>query len=171
MRKVRLFIATSLDGFIAGPDEDISWLFSDGDYGYRDFYEHIDTTISGYNTYRLTLTFGSFPYPDKTNYVFSKLHQHRENTPVTFIATDPCEFVGNLRKKTGKDIWLVGGGQLNTLLLNGGLIDEIIISVHPVILGNGIPLFSGYPKKSTLSLTGSETYKSGLIQLTYKTTG
>jgi dihydrofolate reductase len=169
MRSVKLFIATSLDGYIAGPNDEIDWLFTDGDYGYKKFYDSIDTTLSGYNTYRLALTFGSFPYPDKTNYVFSRLHQHHEDTPVTFISADPCQLVSDLRKKDGKDIWLVGGGQLNTLLLNAGLIDEMIISVHPIILGNGIPLFGGHPKQLKLKLLASEAFSSGLLQVTYKT--
>ena len=168
MRKIILFIATSLDGFIAGEDDDISWLFTDGDYGYKDFYDSIDTTLSGYNTYRIALTFGSFPYPDKTNYVFSRLHQHSEDTPVKFIAADPCLFAGNLKAEAGKDIWLIGGGELNTLLLNDGLIDELIISIHPIILGKGIPLFAGQPKRKTLHMTKSEAFASGLLQVTYK---
>lgn len=168
MRKVKLFTATSLDGFIAGQDEDLSWLFTDGDYGYKDFYNFVDTTLSGYNTYRLALSFGSFPYPDKTNFVFSKLHQHKENTPVTFISSDPCQFVKDLKEKPGKDIWLVGGGQLNSLLLNNGLIDEMIISIHPVVLGKGIPLFGAYPKHIALQLKKTETFGSGLLQVTYQ---
>jgi dihydrofolate reductase len=168
MRKLKLFTATSIDGFITGKDEDLTWLFADGDYGYKDFYDSIDTTLSGYNTYRLTLTFGTFPYPDKTNYVFSRLHQHREETPVTFISTDPCLFVKKLKEKRGKDIWLVGGGQINSLLLNGGLIDELIISVHPIILGKGILLFEGIPNQTALQIIKSQTFESGLLQVTYQ---
>jgi len=168
MRKVKLFIASSLDGFIAGPGEDISWLFSYSDYGYKDFYNSIDTTLSGYNTYRLALSFGSFPYPDKTNYVFSRLHQHSEESPVIIVATNPARFVRDLKEKSGKDIWLVGGGQLNTLLLNEDLIDEMVISIHPIILGKGIPLFGGNSKQSTLNMIRSESFESGLLQVTYK---
>jgi dihydrofolate reductase len=167
MRKLILYSAVSLDGYIAGPNHEIDWLFSGGDYGYKAFYESIDTTLSGYNTYSLALSFGNFPYPDKTNYVFSRQHQHRENTPVNFIQEDPAGFTIHLKEQPGKDIWLVGGGQINTVMMNAGLIDTLIISVHPIILGKGIPLFAGSPERSSLKLTHTITFPDGLLQATY----
>jgi len=128
----------------------------------------IDTTISGYNTYKLALSFGSFPYPDKTNFVFSQHHQHLENTPVNFISTDPASFVREIKAKPGKDIWIVGGGQINMLMLNARLIDEMIISLHPVILGKGIPLFPGSSERSNFILADTKSYPDGLIQITYR---
>jgi dihydrofolate reductase len=168
MRKLILYSAASLDGFIAGPNHEIDWLFSGNDYGYAAFYDSIDTTISGFNTYNLTLSFEQFPYLDKTNFVLSRHHQHKENTPVSFISADPVGFVNYLKEKPGNDIWLVGGGQINSLMLNAGLIDEMIISIHPIILGKGISLFAGSPLKSNLKLTGTKTYIDGLLQVTYK---
>jgi dihydrofolate reductase len=168
MRKLILYSAASLDGYIAGPNHEIDWLFTAGDYGYASFYDSIDTTVSGYNTYKLTLTFDSFPYPDKKNFVFSSHHGHQEETPVNFITGDPAEFVKDLKSKPGKDIWLVGGGQINTLMLNARLIDELIISIHPLILGKGIPLFAGSPGKCGFLLAGTKSYPAGLLQVTYK---
>jgi dihydrofolate reductase len=168
MRKLVLYSAASLDGYIAGPNDEIDWLFSGGDYGYAAFYNSIDTTISGYKTYKLALTFGSFPYPDKTNYVISSHHLHKENTPVEFISEDPVGFVRALKGKPGKDIWLAGGGQINSLMLNAHLIDEMIISIHPIILGKGIALFSGSPGRSNFDLTNTISYPDGLLQATYR---
>ena len=168
MRNLILYSAASLDGYIAGPDHETDWLFTAGDYGYATFYNSIDTTVSGYNTYKLALSFSSFPYPDKTNFVFSR-HQHSQvNSPVKFIPDDPAEFIRELKNKPGKDIWLVGGGQINTIMLNSYLIDEMIISIHPIILGDGIPLFAGSPVRNDLILTDSLSYPDGLVQVTYK---
>ena len=169
MRKVILFIATSLDGFIARKDGTIDWLFTDDDYGYKEFYGSIDTTLTGGVTYRGTRTFGEFPYPGKTSFVFSRKPPVNDRNPVNFISSDVAEFVRRLKLKTGKDIWLVGGGQINTILLNAKLIDKMVISVHPVILGEGIALFGERPRESFFELTDHKAYTSGLMQLTYTT--
>lgn len=168
MRKVILFIATSIDGYIAGKNNEIDWLFTDGDYGFESFYDSIDTTLSGFNTYKVSLTFESFPYPGKKNFIFSRQHTHSDNNPVTFIKDNPNEFVKILKKQHGKNIWLVGGSQINTLLLNDLLIDEVIISIHPIILGSGIPLFAQTKTRADYKLVSSQHFKSGLVQLHYK---
>jgi dihydrofolate reductase len=168
MRKVKLFIATSLDGFIADKNGGIDWLFTDQDYGYADFYASIDTTLTGYKTYEDILGFGEFPYPGKTNYVFSRRHQQTDGNPVTFIADDIAGFVQQLKQEPGRDIWLVGGGQINEELLKAGLIDELIVSIHPTILGEGRPLFAGRNRRQDFKLTGSKTFETGLVQLSYQ---
>lgn len=168
MRKVILYSASSADGYIAGENDDLSWLFTEGDYGYSEFYESIDTTLIGGNTYRIILGFGDFPYKEKENYVFSKAFAGKKDKYVEFIPEDIPEFVRGLKKKDGRDIWLVGGGQINTLLLEHGLIDEIILSVHPAILGGGKLLFPGYNNTSDMKLISSIDYGSGLVQLHYK---
>ena len=167
MRKVVLFIATSLDGFIARKDGSINWLFSDQDYGYTDFYASIDTTLTGHATYKQTKTFGEFAFPGKTNYIFSRSPQTPEKDPVTFVSSDIVQFVRDLKQQKGKHIWLVGGGQINTVMLNAGLIDEMIVSIHPIILGEGLPLFAGQPKETTFKVTAQKTFESGLVQITY----
>jgi dihydrofolate reductase len=168
MRKVNLFIATSLDGFIADKNGGIDWLFTDQDYGYADFYASIDTTLTGYKTYEDMLGFGEFPYPGKINYVFSRHHQQADNNPVTFISTDIAGFVGQLKQEPGQDIWLVGGGQINGVLLQAGLIDELLVSIHPIILGAGRPLFAGHTGRQDFNLTASKVFETGLVQLTYQ---
>lgn len=168
MRKVKLFIATSLDSFIATTDGGVDWLFGDRDYGYGDFYNSIDTTLMGNKTYKQILEFGvDFPYSDKTNYVFSK-QPHKNTEFVSFIGEDLVSFVLSLKQKEGKDIWLIGGGEINGFFLSHHLIDEIILSVHPVILGQGLPLFSCQLKQQDLRLLNCKTFPSGLVQVLYE---
>jgi len=169
MRKIVLFIATSLDGFIAGKDGDTDWLFTDGDFGYNDFYQSIDTTLMGYNTYYYIRHFPEFPYPDKKNYVFTRKHRNEDDNPVEFIMGDVVEFTHKLKKAGGKNIWLVGGSQINSIMLNAGLIDQMIISVHPVALGQGIKLFRDESlKKLRFNLVNHQVFPRGLVQLTYE---
>ncbi|CAM4946437.1 unnamed protein product [Rotaria socialis] len=140
MRKVILYTAVSIGGFIAREDGNIDWLstFDDGtndDHDYKLFYENIDVTLMGNKTYQQVLTFPvPFPYPDKKNYVFSHEKQ-KSNEFVEFVNDDIYEFINHLKKQPGKDIWLVGGAQLNQLLLSFGLIDEIIMTIIPIALG------------------------------------
>ena len=174
MRKVKLFIATSLDGFIATKEGKVDWLLdpdrsvpSDEDYGYYRFFDSIDTTLMGYNTYRKILDLGgSFPYPEKTNYVFSRHHTREEDHPVEFIASDIVSFTSGLKKGSGKDIWLVGGGQINKVMLNADLIDELIISIQPVVLGEGLPLFAEGTEFRRFKLTETKTYEGMMTQIT-----
>lgn len=168
MKQVILFIATSLDGFIAGKKGELDWLFTDADYGYKNFLASIDTTLMGYKTYEQVLSFGEFPYPNKKNYVFTRSRKKQDQNPVEFVSSDPAALVKKLKKESGKNIWLVGGGEINTILLNEGLIDEMIISIHPEILGEGIPLFAGTPKESSFELIKHHAYQTGLVQLHYK---
>ena len=169
MRKVRLYIGASLDGFIAGPHGEIEWLnaYLDGssDYGYGSFFESIDVTLMGNSTYQQIRKFDPFPYLTKTNYVFTRQQAMPPADHVSFISKDPAHFVTHLKNLPGKDIWLIGGGQINALLLNAGLIDEMIISYVPEILGTGIPLFSEKAQPTQFTLHSSEAFSSGLVQL------
>lgn len=171
MRRVTLFIATSLDGFIARSDGGIDWLFSDGDYGYAAFYETIDTVVMGRKTYELALTFGPpYVYQGKTNYVFSRSKAGTKDENTRFVAEDTKRFVDSLRKQSSKDIWLVGGAELVRDFLAHDLIDEFVISIHPIALGSGIPLFPVPGRELPLTLKNSISFESGLVQLHYDRT-
>jgi len=165
MRKVILFIASSLDGFIARKDGGIDWLFSDADYGYSKFYSSIDTVITGRKTYDLTLILEKEPFKDKKIYVFTNNLKSRLLINAEVIS-DPVNFVKKLKDIKGKNIWLLGGSEIITLLMNANLVDEIILSIHPIVLGNGIPLFINI-KEIKLELVKSKKFDNGLLQLKY----
>ena len=168
MKKLRLYIATTLDSYIAGPQGEIDWLDSAGagdlDYGYHEFYASVDTTVMGNTTYALTLTVDRFPYPETTNYVFTRGTPGSNTSHVRFISGNIAAFVRSLKEEPGKDIWLIGGGQVNTVMLNAGLIDEIILTVFPLVLGKGIPLFAPGAATTSFKTVSCETYGTGLIQ-------
>ncbi len=166
MRRLKLYIAASLDGYIAGPNGEIDWLdvAGDLDYGYAEFYESIDTTLMGSSTYRVALSVPEFPYPDKTNYVFTRSAPPPDTEHVRFVSGDIAGFVRSLKEQTGGAIWLVGGGQINTIMLNAGLIDDLILTSFPVVLGDGIPLFAPGAAHAGFETTGCETYETGLVQ-------
>lgn len=172
MRRVQLYIAASIDGYIARPDGGIDWLSTvekkGEDYGYNDFLASIDTTLMGRKTYEDVLGFGGpFPYMNTANYVFSRRQRQPDGNPVHLISEDPAAFVKGLKEKPGGNIWLIGGGQLNTALLNAGLIDEMILSVIPIVLGEGILLFGGQPKETKWKLTNHKAFDTGLVQMSY----
>lgn len=173
MRKIRLYSAMSLNGRIARADGSVDWLEAipnpDGtDYGYAAFYEEIDTTIQGYKTYQQLLSWDiPFPYSGKTNYVLTRKTEVEDTEEVTFIKEEPTAFIQNLKRQEGKDIWLVGGGEINTLLLNAGLIDVLDIFIMPLILAEGIEVFGGIPEETSLKLTQSRTFASGALRMTY----
>lgn len=165
-RKVVLYVACSLDGYIAGPDGDIRWLFTDQDYGYADFLKRIDSIIMGRKTYDQLLDMGDFPYAGKDCYVFSRSAMGGDEN-VEFVNSPVKEFIEGLRANDGKDIWLVGGSELIHDFMLAAIVDEFIISIHPMILGQGIPLFrTGLPTYE-LQLVNSESFSSGLVQMSY----
>ena len=174
MRKVKLYIAISLNGKIAETDGSVDWLESfpnpdNTDHGFADFYQTIDTTIQGYTTYNQVLSWGiDFPYSDKKNFVFTRKKDVSNTEHVTFISEKHTPFIHELKAQKGKDIWLVGGGKINTLFLNENLIDEIQVFVMPIILSEGIDLFESLPAETKLELIESKNYSTGAIELKYK---
>jgi dihydrofolate reductase len=172
-RKLILYIATSIDGYIANPDGDTSWLHApeytmeNEDFGYNKFVNEIDTTLMGHNTYKVVTGFDlPFPYADKTNYVFSKTNTGKDQN-AEFINDSIPEFITSLKQKEGNNIWLIGGGQINTLLLENHLIDEMIITQVPIVLGSGLPLFTKAKHSYPFFLNDSKSFKNGFVQLHY----
>ncbi len=164
MRKITLFIASSLDNYIAREDGEIDWLFSDQDYGYKKFYDSVDTVLLGRKTYETAIKLGE-KFSGKTVYVFSKKDLEKTNN-VEFVK-DPLKLVKKLINNSGKGIFLEGGSDIISVFLNECLIDEIILSIHPILLGKGIPLFKNVKKELTLNLLESTNFESGLVQLHY----
>ncbi|SDN77691.1 Dihydrofolate reductase [Psychrobacillus sp. OK028] len=155
-RKLVLFIATSLDGYIATEDDSLEWLFKvdgEGDNGYSEFYETVDTVIMGRRTYDWLLEqeLESFPYEGKECYVFSrKLSEDNEN--VQFFSGDVGALTNQLKNKEGKNIWVMGGGDLIHSFIKERLVDELIVTVSPVLIGKGIPLFKEFDFEIELTL-------------------
>ncbi len=168
MRKVSYFVAASLDGYIARLDGGIDWLFSDGDYGYDAFYSSVDAVVMGRKTFEVSLSFGNYPYKGKRAVVFSKKGFKTELSDVEVTAEDPSGVVRRLKGEPGSTIWFIGGAVLAKPLFAADLIDEVVASIHPVTLGEGIPLFPpGIPGRPW-KLIDSEEFPTGLLQLTYR---
>lgn len=165
MRKIILNVAVSLDGFIEGDHGEYDWCFTDADYGMQEFLEGTDAIFFGRKSYELFNASFSHLWNDKKHYVFSKTLQELQSGAA--LITDIETQVPELKNETGKDIWLFGGASLTTSLLNAGLIDEFILSVHPIILGSGKELFQGINKRIGLKLAESKAYESGLVQNRY----
>ena len=164
-----LFIATSLDGYIAGPDDDVSWLFTDADYGFDEFYTTVDTLIMGRGTYSVLQKMGRWPYHDKRTMVVTRSEKLEITTPNTAYFNGPLVQLEELLKEQGvKRSWLVGGGELIASYLNEHLVEEVVVSVHPILLGHGVPLFPTSIPSTRLHLIGAESFDSGLVQLKYK---
>lgn len=172
MKKIILYIATSLDGRIAEPDGGLDWLTGfpnpeKTDYGYKNLLASVDTVIMGGKTYRELLNMDViWPYLEQMTYVVSR-HDWGEKENIKFITENIIETISELRSKEGKDIWLVGGGELVSMMLTADLIDEMQICYIPVILGKGIPLFPEQPKESKWKITGSKVYESGILKVDY----
>jgi dihydrofolate reductase len=167
MRKVILFIATSLDGYIASKDGSVDWLFTDRDYGTTSFMKSIDTILMGRKTYEQAVEFGLGFYKGKKIFVFTKSKKIKATDGVEIINDNAVSFTQKLIRKKGKNIWLMGGGELASSFQKKNLIDEYNLFVHPVILGEGISLFSDINNISTLILKSYKKFSTGLVRINY----
>lgn len=171
-QKIILYIAQSLDGFIAREDGSLDWLTQydskDQDYGYNDFLKGIGVVVMGNNTYRQVLTFGDFPYKNKACFVFSNDISKTNENDVTFVNGDVAKIIEEIKKNHKGDIWLVGGAMLIDEFLKHEMVDEFIVTTIPVIIGRGIPLFSKDNSENKLQLVEIKSYKNGLLQAHYK---
>jgi dihydrofolate reductase len=173
MRKLSLFIATSLDGYIAKPNDDLSFLKlveKEGeDYGYAEFTANIDTIILGRKTYDYVLKeIGSSHYDNgqRDVYVITRTERPSVGRP-TFYTGKLNELVQRLKSDSGKNIYCDGGAEIINELLKNDLIDEFIISIIPILVGNGTRLFKDGGPEQQLELLNAKTFDTGLIQLHY----
>lgn len=165
---VTLFIATSLDGYIAGPDDDLSWLFTDADYGFSSFFAGVDTLIMGRGTYDVVRNLGPWPYTGKRTIVVSRKPSTTVETPTTELyAGDLPALIERLQSEGCRNVWLVGGGELVRSFLEQELLDRITVSLHPILLGKGVPLFPGGFRRTMLLLEDTRNFEGGLVQLNY----
>ena len=176
MNSVILYIAASLDGYIARLDGAVDWLdvvAAEGeDYGYSAFYESIDSVIMGSKTYEeiiQVLSPNEWPYAGKLSYVLSGRGFQNSNPEIVISAQSPAEALAGLNEAGAQRIWLVGGGALAASMLALDLIDEIILSIIPMTLGEGLPLFPSLDQAERgFELLATKGYPSGLVQIHYR---
>ncbi|PEI90668.1 dihydrofolate reductase family protein [Bacillus pseudomycoides] len=181
-RRIILDLAVTLDGFIEGGNGEVDWCIMDSEMGFINFLNQIDTILYGRKSYDL---WGQFTpkiedteiekelwelVHSKEKYVFSRTQKGTDNKAI-FINDNILEEVNKLKNKPGKDIWLYGGASLITTFINLGLVDEFRLSVHPVILGEGKPLFIDIKKRLNLKMVNTRTFSSGVVQLIYHLNG
>lgn len=165
MRKVILSLAVSLDGYIEGPNGEYDWCFTDQDYGLSEFLQRVDTLFMGRKSFEVYMKEGD-SFPQLKKYIFSNT---LETVPpdATVVQGDIKKEVEAIKNKSGKDIWLYGGASLTTSFINLGLVDEMWLTVHPILLGKGTPLFNHIQNRTHLQLLDAKTYSTGLVSLTY----
>jgi len=181
MKKIILDLAVTLDGFIEGPNGEIDWCIMDDDMDFSGFLESIDTIFYGRVSYD---AWGNFQpeanagdaeqmmwkaVHSKKKFVFSS--QSREDDKATFINSDISEKVAEIKQQDGKGIWLYGGAGLIRTFIHSDLIDIYRISVHPVALGSGKPLFEDLKQRVELRLIKTNVFRSGVVQLVYEAAG
>ncbi|NJL88974.1 MAG: dihydrofolate reductase [Coleofasciculaceae cyanobacterium SM2_1_6] len=175
MSKTILYIATSLDGFIADAQDGLGWLhpFEDVDYGYAEFAAGIGAIVAGRRTYEMVAQMDC-PWPYAVPMLVLS-HQLAQQPPATlpegaeliFLAGEVQGAIDQARQLTTKDIWINGGAKVAQEFLRQGLVDEIVLSIIPLILGGGIHLFGSLGRSINLILKNSQTFEKGLLQLTY----
>jgi dihydrofolate reductase len=172
MRKVTFGGANSLDNFIARPDHAVDWLLWGKEAAaiMTDYWKTIDTVLMGRKTYEVAVrnSKGSGGYPGMKTYVFSRTLEEGSDGGVTIVRRDAAEFVRELKAQEGKDICLMGGGELARSLFESELIDEIGFNIHPVLLGAGIPLFHPMSRQIDLELLECRALSNGCVYVTYR---
>ncbi len=173
MNKVKLYIATSLDGYIADTSGNVNFLDTfeptqDAIDAYNSFYNSIGTVIMGNSTYKQVITDLSpnlWPYENCTTYVYTNTKKENINN-IIFTNENPTQLINTIKSSSSEDIWLLGGSQIVQTFLEHNLIDEYIITIVPVILGNGIKLFNPSIFSTSLKLVSSKNIGE-FVELTY----
>ena len=169
--KVILYIAVSVDGYIARPNGDVDWLHKfenqQEDYGYTSFFESIDALFIGRKTYEQILTFGDWPYSPKPSWIFSHRKFETINPGISRTSQPPELLLRKFDKEGLKRIWLVGGANLIDYFIQKNLISDYILSIMPIILGRGISLFAEQQFERKLKITATKNYLNGVVQVHY----
>ncbi len=170
MRKVTFGVANSLDNFIARPDGGVDWLYWSKDVTAitAAFWKTIDTVVMGRKTYEADRAHGLESYPGVKNYVLSRTLKASPDLPVEVVPEEAGTFVRKLKRRQGKGICLMGGGEVAKSLFEAGLIDEVGLNVHPVLLGSGIPLFQAMRRQVDLELLECRKLRGGCVYLLYR---
>ena len=181
MRQVIYSVANSLDNFIAGPGGAVDWLRMDADYGMDTFFQSVDAVLLGRKTAEFALR-QHRPRPARKRpakkkpgatqtYVFSRTLSAPPDPDATLISANAGDAVRALKQQPGKNIWLMGGGDLAGSLLSEGVVDELHLAVHPVLLGGGVPLWGQVGRQVALELLETKPHPNGVVQLRYRVVG
>jgi len=166
-----LYIATSLDGYIAKSDGSIDWLPpidpTTDDFGYNEFYAKIDALVMGATTYEQVLGFGEWPYLGKPTIVLTRRSLPAPHPEIQFIQDGIEAAVTYICQQGYRCVWVVGGGQLASAMMRQGLIQEFLITVMPILLGDGISLYQAIPEQS-LQLIHAKPFAFGGVELAYR---
>jgi dihydrofolate reductase len=169
--KVTYYVASSLDGYIAKEDGDVSWLeeldISLEEAGYDEFYSTVDAIVMGRKTYEMIITFGQWPYGDKPIWVCTSSEVKAMEGCNLQVGNTPETAYQSASEMNINHLWLVGGGSLSSSFLQNNLLTNVSLSLMPIILGNGIKLFGALPKPAQLIKNNSEQHGSGMMQLDY----
>ncbi|KAM3116551.1 dihydrofolate reductase family protein [Phormidesmis sp. 146-33] len=187
MRELKYYIACTVDRFIARKDDSYDFFLMEGEHvadllttfpetipghvrdklGITADNQYFDTVLMGRRTYEIGLKEGiSNPYPQMKQYVISQTLKDSPDSAIELVSSDPIAFIKKLKQQPGQNIWLCGGGNLAAILFPE--INELILKVHPILLGSGIPLFSGVVTQTSLKLTHSQIYNNGFMLLHYQ---
>jgi dihydrofolate reductase len=169
-----LYIASSLDGYIARPDGAVDWLELEqgvGDYGYEAFYASVDALVMGRKTYDFCLSVDEWPYAGKQTFVLTGQNLQSQRAAVKFLMGDVRQCVQSIANQGYHTLWLVGGGTLVQEFCRYSLIDQYIIFIMPILLGTGIPLFPEFHNNIRLELASEQTFPGGVVKLHYGSTG
>lgn len=167
MRRIRYQVAMSLDGYIAGANEEVDWIVTDPEIDFGALYKQFDTALIGRKTFEYMNRAGAATLPGMKMYVFSKKLRQSDYPGISVIADNAEQVARELRDQQGKDIWLFGGGSLFQSLLNADLVDCVEVAVMPAIVGGGIPFVETPAASRKLTLVSHKVYKSGIVMLTY----
>lgn len=174
MTKIQCYIAQSIDGYIARKDHSIDWLENisvpeGSDMGYSDFYAGIDTVIMGRKTYDEVMGFDvPWPYADAKSFVVTSDKDHKIHTPNTeLVHRVDDQFITHLKANSKSNIWLIGGGGLVTQFMKLHALDELIITIIPIVLGGGIPLFPSESPETQFDLIKVSDFGNGAVALHY----
>ncbi len=172
MRKVTFRVASSLDNYIARLDGSFDWILhsDESSASLAEFWKTIDTVLWGRKTYDLIQ--GRMPtYQGIKNYVFSRTLKESADKEVELVKEEAAKFVHMLKSQKGKDIFVMGGGQLAKSLFEADLIDEVGMNIHPILLGSGIPLFHEMKRQINLELIECKTFRDGCVFVSYRAKG
>jgi len=170
MRKVTFGVANSLDNFIARADHGLDWLLWTDEVAtmMKEFWQTIDTIVMGRKTYEVALNAGHSSDSGVKTYVCSRTMEKSPEESVTIVAGDAAEFLRELKAQEGKGIALMGGGELARSVFEADLIDEVVLNIHPVLLGSGIPLFHPMTRQIDLELVECKVLAKGCVCVTYR---